>query len=272
MSGAWLLLLHSLKRSRALVLTTGLLIAAFQTMLIVIARALHKAGTFAQLGAMIPPFVRAIFGPSLTSFMSFAGIACAGYIELAVIGALVGISISIATIPASEIETGFIDLILSRPLARHWIVTRTIAALILCAAALILMMMAGTWIGLETMAPRDVPWPSATLIGSLGLNLGLLMLSWGGVAMALGSVSRRRRVAGGIAGLLALTAYLLDYTGRLWKPAESVAWLSPFRYYSPFDLVMGSPLPAKNLLVLGSIAVAGFAAAYGLFSRRDISH
>ena len=69
MSGAWLLLLHSLKRSRTLVLTTGLLIAGFQVMLIVIARAMHKAGTFSQLAAMIPPFVRAIFGPSLASFM-----------------------------------------------------------------------------------------------------------------------------------------------------------------------------------------------------------
>jgi ABC-2 type transport system permease protein len=241
-------------------------------MLIVVARAMQKAGTFAQLGAMIPPFVRAIFGPSLASFMSFSGIACIGFIELAIIGALVGISISVATIPASEVETGFIDLILSRPLARHWVVTRTIAALLVCGAVLILIMMAGTWIGLETLAPPDVAWPSAALVASLGSNLGLLMLSWGGVAMALGAVSRRRRVAGGIAGLLALATYLLDYTGRIWKPAESVAWLSPFRYYSPFDLVMGSALPAKNLIVLSSIAVAGFAAAYALFARRDISH
>jgi ABC-2 type transport system permease protein len=134
------------------------------------------------------------------------------------------------------------------------------------------MMMAGTWIGLATLAPPDADWPSAKLIASLGLNLGMLSLSWGGIAMALGAASRRRRVAGGVAGLLALTTYLLDYTARLWKPAESVAWLSPFRYYVPFDLVMGNPLPLRNLVVLASIAVTGFAAAYILFSRRDISH
>lgn len=272
MTGAWLLLLHTLKRNRVLVLTTGLLLAAFQVVLIVVARSLHRSGAFAQLGALLPPFVRALFGPSLLSFMSFSGIVCVAYIEVAVIGAVVGISITLATTPVSEIETGFIDLILSRPLARHWIVTRTIAGLTLSVAALILMMMAGAWIGLEALAPRDVTWPSAKLIGSLGLNLGLLALSWGGVAMALGSVSRRRRAANGVAGLLALTAYLLDYTGRLWKPADSVAWLSPFRYYSPFDLVMGAPLPAKNLVVLGSIAATGFSAAYVLFSRRDIAH
>jgi len=37
-------------------------------------------------------------------------------------------------------------------------------------------------------------------------------------------------------------------------------------------LITGSPLPARNLVVLGAIALAGFAAAYVLFARRDISH
>ena len=272
MTAAFFLLLHSLKRSRTLLLTTGVLIAGFQVMLVIIARSMHRSGTFAQLAAMLPPFVRAIFGPSLTSFMSFAGIVSVGYIELAVIGALLAISISTATIPVSEIESGFLDLILSRPLARHWIVTRTIAALLLSVALLVGMMMAGTWLGLETLAPDDAAWPPVKLVLELGVNLGLLALSWGGVGVLLGSVSQRRRVATGIAGLLALTSYLLDYTARLWKPAESVVWLSPFHYYTPFDLVMGNPLPLKNLMVLAGIAVTGFMAAYVLFSRRDISH
>ena len=89
---------------------------------------------------------------------------------------------------------------------------------------------------------------------------------------ALGNHLWQSTVFAGIAGLLALTAYLTDYIARAWKPAESVAWLSPFRYYTPFELVMGSALPAKSLCVLGGIAVAGFALAYLLYSRRDISH
>ena len=79
-------------------------------------------------------------------------------------------------------------------------------------------------------------------------------------------------VAGAIAGLLALAAFLLDYVGRLWLPAASVAWLSPFHYYSPLELVMGHPLPSKNLAVLAGIAALGLATAYVLFARRDISH
>jgi len=35
---------------------------------------------------------------------------------------------------------------------------------------------------------------------------------------------------------------------------------------------MGSPLPPTDLVVLLGIAAAGFAAAYVLFARRDLSH
>jgi ABC-2 type transport system permease protein len=96
------------------------------------------------------------------------------------------------------------------------------------------------------------------------------MLCWGGVTLAISSVSRRRSVAGSLAGLLALTTFLLDYVARAWEPAEKIAWLSPFRYYNPLDLVMGKAIPPHNLWVLAGIASAGFAVAYYFFSRRDL--
>ena len=89
--------------------------------------------------------------------------------------------------------------------------------------------------------------------------------------MAFGA-SCRRSVAGGLTGLLALASLLLDLTGRLWPPAERVAWLSPFRYFIPFDLVMGTELPVVNMLVLWAIAMTGFILSYLFFSQRDISH
>jgi len=269
---AALLFLYSLKRVRTMVITTGLLLGALQLVLIFVAGALHSSGAFDQLSALLPPFARQLLGPSFAIVMSFGGIVCMGYFEVAVMGALIALAVTLATVPASEIEIGFMDLILARPLARHWIITRTVALTTLVTAALLALMVGGTWAGLQMFAPAGVPWPSATLINSLAANLGMLTLSWGGVAMAIGAASSRRSVAGGSAGLLALTTFLLDYVARLWQPAEKIAWLSPFRYYNPFDLISGNPLPLRNLVVLGAIAVAGFAAAYVLFARRDISH
>ncbi len=248
-----------------------MLLAGFQVVLILEANSIQTSNSFAKMGDLIPSFARDIFGPSFTMFLSFKGIVSLGYFHPVVMGALVAVSVTLATIPVMEIETGFIDLVLARCVARHWIVTRTILVALISIAWLLAMMALGTWIGLSNFAEKDAGWPSAGLVGSLAINLGLLMLCWASIAMAIACACRRRGSAGAIAGLLALTAYLTDYIGRAWKPAESVAWLSPFRYYTPFELVTGSALPAKSLYVLGGIAAAGFAVAYLLYSRRDIS-
>jgi ABC-2 type transport system permease protein len=272
MTAPLLLLAHSLKRIRTLLTAMGLLLFAFQVVLILVAGSIQNAGRFEQLASLLPAFAREMLGPSLASLMSFAGIVCVGYFHLAVMASLVTLSIALATSPVSEIESGFLDLVLSRPLARHWIITRTIAVTVFAISAMLILMISGTWAGLAVLAPANAAWPSKRLIGLLALNLGLLMLCWSGIAMAFGSASRRRSVAGASAGLLALATFLLDYIGRLWQPAERIAWLSPFRYFNAFELIMGNPLPSKNLTVLLAIATAGFAAAYVLFSRRDISH
>lgn len=269
---AALLVLHSLKRVRTLLLVTGILLGAFQLVLILVAGSIQGSGGFDQLATLLPAFFRELLGPALASFMSFSGIVSVGYFHLTVIGALLAVAVTLATIPTAEVESGFSDFILSRPVARHWIITRTIVVTALGCALIVVLMVAATWGGLQAFGRRDAQWPSTKLVSSLAVNLYMLALCWGGVAMAVAAAARRRSVAGGAAGLIALGTYLLDYVGRLWQPAEKAAWLSPFRYYNPFDLMMGNSLPPKNLLVLGAVAAGGFIAAYVLYARRDISH
>lgn len=266
------LLVYSLKRVRTLVIAMALLLGVFQVFLIAVAGSIQSSGSFEQLGELMPPIIRQMLGSSFVSLMSFSGIVCAGYFHLAVMGSLVGLSIAIGTMPTSEIESGFMDLILSRPLGRHWIITRSIVLMLICTVAVLGMMLIGTWIGLSWLAATEAARPSSKLILSLAINLAVLMMSWNAIAMAIGSAARRRGAAGGLAGLLALAMFLLDYIARAWEPAERVAWLSPFRYYSPFELLTGNALSAKNLMVLASISLCGFALAYVFFSRRDISH
>jgi ABC-2 type transport system permease protein len=266
------LITYSLRRVRTLVVAMAGLLAVFQVFLIVIARSLQRSGSFDQLATMIPPFVRQLLGPSFISFMSFSGIVCLGYFHVAVMGSLIGMSISLGTMQTSEIELGFMDLILARPLARHWVITRSIAVALVSILVVLGMMVIGTWAGLKALAPKEVPWPASSLVLSLVTNLAALMLCWNAIAIAIGSAARRRTVASGIAGVLALAMFLLDYVARAWEPAGSVAWLSPFRYFSPFALLTGESLSMSNLAVLFGIALTGFAVSYVVFSRRDITH
>jgi ABC-type transport system involved in multi-copper enzyme maturation permease subunit len=270
MRGAFLLFRLSLKRVWPLLAATGLLLAGFQVLRVVIATSIYNGGGFEEIATMLPPFVRAILGPALAGVLSFNGIVCGAYFDLGVELALLALSIALATLPASEIETGFADLILARPLPRHWLITRAVALVLFSIFLMLLMLTAGIWAGLMLFAPPHVPGPPASQIGALALNLGMLLLSWSGVAMAFGAACRRS-VAASVTSLLAFAALLLDFTQRLWPPLEPIAWLSPFRYFSAFELVMGDPLPVENLLVLGAIALTGFTVAYFIISQRDIS-
>ena len=180
------------------------------------------------------------------------------------------LTITLATLPASEIETGFADLILARPMRRHWLITRTIALVLLSILLMLFMIMAGTWAGLAMFAPPDASGPPAWQTASLALDLAMLLLCWSGVAMAFGAACRPG-LARPAASLLAFAALLLDYAQKLWPALECFGWLSPFRYFTPFELVMGDPLPVENLLVLGAIAMTGFTVAYFIISHRDIS-
>jgi hypothetical protein len=270
MSRAFLLFRLSLKRVWPLLGATGLLLAAIQAFRVLIAASVYNAGQFDQITALLPPFVRDFFGSSLGSVMTFNGIVCGVYFDTGFMIALLALAIALATLPASEIETGFADLILARPMPRHWLITRTIALVWFSILLMLLMIMAGTWAGLAVFAPPHVPWPSASQTAALAVSLGMLVVCWSGVALALGAACRRS-VAGAATSLLAFAALLLDWAHRLWPHLERIAWLSPFFYFRPYELVAGGPLRPENLLVLWAIAMTGYIMAYLVMSLRDIS-
>ena len=139
-----------------------------------------------------------------------------------------------------------------------------------CTVLLLTAMMLGSWIGMHWLAPREVLQPTWRTVRLIVWNLGALMLSWGGLALAMTSLARRRSVPGAIAGLFALASYLIDYLARFWKPARSVNWLSPFHYFNALDLISSGSLPHRDIYVLGAVAFLGIGVAYLLFERRDL--
>ena len=269
MISAFLLFKLSLKRARLLLGVMGFLLAFFQVLRVRIACTLHDAVGFEQIAGILPPSVRAVLGSSLASVISFRGIVCGGYYDLGVVLALIALVIALATLPASEIETGFADLILARPMPRHWLITRTIALVLFSIVLMLFMTMAGTWIGLWLFTPSSATPPPTYQTNALALNLGLLLLCWSGIALAFGAACRRSAAAT-TTSLIAFASLIIDYAARLWPAFERVAWLSPFKYFAPFDLIVGDPLPVENLLILWAIAMSGFVLAYYFISERDI--
>jgi beta-exotoxin I transport system permease protein len=264
------LVVHSLRRIRPVVIGISVVLAAFQFLLTQVAAYLMRTQAFGMLASLVPEFVRSLAGPSMLAFMSFAGVVSLGYFHPIVLISLLGLTIAIATEPAAEIENRFVDLTLSRPIARAHVVARTIAVLVVCGLIVLGAMSAGTWIGLACCTPANAPRPSGAIIRSLALNLALIAWCWGGIALALAAAAKRRATASGLAGITVLASYLLDYLGRVWDPARRLSEISPFHYFEPMSLVTGAGLSAPNVATLVAAGLVGTAASFIIFSRRDL--
>jgi ABC-type transport system involved in multi-copper enzyme maturation permease subunit len=272
MRGALTLAAHSLRRTRALILGMGLLFGAFQALAALVAGTFEESQLFTRITALVPPYVRQAMGSSLFTMMSFSGLTALGYVHFAVIGTLVGLAIAVGTEPASEVERGFSDLLMARPVPRSSAITRSVLVLVAAATITNLLMLGGTWAGLALFARNKPEWPHPAMFLSLAAGLWALMFCWGGVGLAFGASARRRGAAGAGAGFLAVTFYLLDVVARVWEPARraGVGRLSPFHYFNPIEPVSGRSLPLAHVAVLAAVGGAAIAAAYAVYARRDL--
>ena len=253
-----------------MVLVAGLLLAAFQFLLTRVADYFLRRGAFGQLSSLLPDFVRNAAGPSALALMSYKGIVAFGYFHPVVIATLIGLMIAIATEPAAEVETRFVDLMLARPLTRASVIVRSLVVLAVTAAVVLGLMLVGTALGLAFGAPDNAPHLPFALFLSLALSLGAVMACWAGIALAWAAGVRRRATAGAVAGGLALASYLLDYLGRAWEPARSISAVSPFHYFDANALVTGQPINTRNIAILVVIGIVGSATGLAIFSHRDI--
>jgi ABC-type transport system involved in multi-copper enzyme maturation permease subunit len=267
MSGLATLAGHSLRRWRGLLAATSLMLICFQLFMILAARGLENSGGFRQLQALMPEFMG-----QWTNMMaaSFQGFVLFGYMHPLVQLFLVAMAIGIGTEPAAEIESKFIDLLMARPLPRTVVITRTLVVLVVATVGAIVSMLVATWSGLRLLAPPTARLPQPHVILSLAANLACLVLAWGGIALTIAAFSRRRATAASVCGLLAFATFVLDYVGRFWDAARTIARVSPFHYFDPFALIGGRPLRVSDLLTLAATFAASAVIANVVYLWRDL--
>lgn len=224
------------------------------------------AGLRDFLAAILPADVlEIIFGQF--GFGSFEGTVSFGFQHpLAIVAGIAMVAV-MATIPAQERESGFLDLILARPLPRCRYLAATVILLLVPAFLTPLALLAGVRVGLGVVEPsRPVTWtayiPSAAA-------LALLLLAIGAYTLLFATDARRRGVAVAQVVGVTLLFYWLDFMGDYWDLLETARVLSPFHYFDPAKAA-SSGLPAPHALVLSSIACVAVAGAFLNFRRQDL--
>ena len=257
----------SLGRVKFLSMSLALVLASLQLALIAAAASFSGDSRFEQLAEMVPAFAKTVMGPAL---QSFRGMVLFFYFDPLIVMLFVQFAIYLASEPAGEVESSLVDLVMARPVPRHWIVSRSFLVMAIGTMLMGAAMMATTWAGLWWMAPPDAQWPAVRTVLSMNAHMTLIAWCFGCAALAASGWARRRGAVIGAMGVVAIATYLVELLESIWAPARELARFSPFHYYAATGILAGTAQETKNLAVLGTTALAAMAVAYWRYQRRDL--
>jgi beta-exotoxin I transport system permease protein len=166
---------------------------------------------------------------------------------------------------AGEEEAGTLDLLLSTPISRRRVLWDKFGSMV--AATFFLAML--TWVSLVTIGPLYDLHLSLPGLVAATLNLFLLAMAFGAIALVVGTATGSRSAAIGASSGIAVVTFILNTL------APSVPALRPLRLLSPFHYYSGhAPLTngfhGIDVLVLVGIPAVALAAALAAFERRDL--
>ena len=168
---------------------------------------------------------------------------------------------------AGEEQDGRLEVLLAHPVERWRIVVERAAAMLVALAVAGLALWAAM---LVASGPAQFTEIGADRLAAASLQLVLLALLFGSMALCIGAATGRRAIALGVVGALAVAAYLAN---NLAPMVDAIAWaqgVSPFYFYSEGKpLVNGWQLADGLILLAVSLAFIGLAVV--LFRHRDVA-
>jgi ABC-2 type transport system permease protein len=242
-------------------------LVAFEALLVWISASMQIGPEFhALLQMMLPPamlrFVMDQFG-----FVSFEAAVAFGFKHPLVLIVSIAFAIVVATIPSAERESGMLDLLLARPLARtHYLAAHT---LLLMTGALVipLALLMGATVGLAwTGRIATVPWHD--YIAPAAAYAPLLLLV-GSYSLLFAAGAARRGTAVARAAGLTIVFFWFEVLSSMWQRLAGYEWAGLFYYYAPVQVVTGERGVRESmvLLVLSGLLAAG---AFVRFGRQQL--
>lgn len=225
--------------------------------------------------AATPEYAELIEGlpPALAEAMGWGDISTPhGYLGATVFGILgpvlaiiMAIGLGTRAIAGGE-EDGSLEMLIAHPVTRIRVVVQKAVALALAT------LMAGVVVLLAILVirgPIDLDIPFAH-ISAASLDLALMGLLFGSLALLVGGVRGKRGLAIGVSSSMAVIAYLANGLAPQVEGLEWVQNLSPFHWADGTGTLRDGIDPLNTLLLAG-VAVVLVAGAAFAFNRRDVT-
>ena len=212
----------------------------------------------------MPETMKSLFG--MEDITSLAGFVHAEVFSL--MGPLVFLAFAIAagsSTIAGEERDKILPIVLATGVGRRSLLLSKLAALAVELGGLATITLSCLLIG-SVIAGGGIGLTAAT---AATVQLGMLGLFFGTVALTVGAATGRKSLATSISVAVALATYLMDGLANIISWLEPLQVMSPFHWYAPSNpLVHGASL--TGFLLLAGCTAALATAAVVTFDRRDI--
>ncbi len=271
MNATLLMTRRTLKRSLSgtIFLMIGLFVFEFVQPLV--ADSLGGGAGVAAMIERLPPTFQSIL-KTQPEFVALSGLA--GYLSLgfthpiyyvlttAALAALICRSL------AGELDSGTMQLALSRPVSRWSVYVSRLLAVLVTIIIITTVTFAGMVIGVAVANP-DGTLDYAHLVPTAA-GAALLLAAIGGVALAISAYSDTTSQAVGWTTGFVVVSFVINYLATLWSVVEPLDPLSIYAYFDPGQGLINGVLAAGDAIVLGVIALAGAGIGAAIFLERDL--
>jgi ABC-2 type transport system permease protein len=219
-----------------------------------------------QIMAKMGPAAR-LFGAEIGDASSLVGFLHIELFSMILPALMIAFAAGMASgFTAGEESRGTIDVLLSYPVSRRRLVLeKTLAVTLACVVSAVVV-----WVmALAGAAASASELPPDKLAAALFMLI-LLGLDFGGLALAIATVTGNRAASIGIAIALMVAMYLADTLGAIVDGLGAIRPLSLFRYYMGNDPLRNGISPADTLVLL-SVAAVLLVLALIAFERRDLA-
>lgn len=157
------------------------------------------------------------------------------------------------------------EFLLTHPVSRQRVITEKLAAVFVQIIALNLIIYAVS-AGSIAAVGETIPWKELSL---LHLAYFLLQLELAGICFGISAFIKKSSVGIGLG--VAAMMYFINLIANIAESAEFLKYITPFAYVEGADIVTDGCLNRTRLLIGMALAVAGIAAAYVKYTKKDIS-
>ena len=171
-------------------------------------------------------------------------------------------------IPAGEIGSGTIDILMSLPVSRTTIFLSNTICCLLAGLAIILAGFLSHLIVSQT-APPDYRIAPGVLT-SIAANLYCLYFAVTGIISWVTSLCSLRVKAVGISFAILVSFDLIDYISQFWKPAKNLSYFTTWHYYDSLKTLNEQTWPWCNITILLLIGIVFHSLSLITFKKRNI--